>query len=81
MVGNHLLEKMNLSYLMVNNSNDLSPRPAVSYFQTKRDDEVGYMGMKLLLKSINKGSEICSIDQILSPSTIHDHSLSSYFTQ
>ena len=80
-VGNHLLLKMNWSDHVQRNINALAPRPDVIYFQTKQDDELSYMRMKILLNSINKGSVIRSIDQILPPSTIHYHSLNSYFTQ
>ena len=81
MAGNHLLDNMNWSDLVLKNSNELSPRPAASYFQTKHDDKVGYMGMNILLKSINKGSATCNIYQILAPSKIHNPFLNSYFTQ
>ena len=81
MVGNHLLEKRNISNLVLNNSNSRTPRLAVSYFQTKRENVIGYMGMNFLLNSINKGLEIRSIDKILSLSNIHGHFLISYFTQ
>ena len=41
MVCNHSLEKMNWSCLVMNNTNALAPRTAVSYFETKRDNERG----------------------------------------
>ena len=81
MVGNHLLEMVNWLDHANKNINALAPRPAVSYFQKKRDDEVVYTGMEIILNSINKDSSILTIDQILSPSTIRGHFLNSYFTQ
>ena len=56
MAGNHLLVKMNWSDQLEKNNNSLSPRQVVSYFQKKCDDKLDYMGMNLLLDSINKGS-------------------------
>ena len=75
MVGNHLLVKMKWSDHVQKNSNDLDLRLAVSYFQTKRDNVIIYMGMNLLLNKINKDSEIHTIIQILSPSTMHNQFL------
>ena len=56
MVGNQLLVKMNWSDHVQKNSISCAPWPAVGYFQTKRDNVLSYMGMNLLLKSINKVS-------------------------
>ena len=49
-VVNHLLVKKNWSDHVQKNSNSLAPRPAIRYFQIKHNDEVGYMGMNILLK-------------------------------
>ena len=75
MLGNHLLVKIKLSYHVQKNSNALTPRPVVSYFQTKRDYVISYMGIELFLNSIIKCLSICPIDYILPPSTIHNHFL------
>ena len=48
--GNHLLVKINLPYFVQKNINTFSPGPSVSYFRMKCDNEVGCMGMNLLLK-------------------------------
>ena len=64
MVGNHLLVKIYWSDHVLKKSNSCDLRPAVGYFQTKRNHLISYMGMKLLLNSINKGSEICPIYQM-----------------
>ena len=82
MVGNQLLEKMNRSDHMQKNSNALALRPAVSYFQTKRDKKIGLYGNEHSTKiRTNKSSQILPIYQILSPSTIHNQFLNSYVTQ
>ena len=82
MIGNHLLVKANWSDHVQKNSNPLAPKPDVSYFQMKRDDELGLCGNDPSTQiRINKVSEIDPIDQILLPSTIHNHFLNSYFTQ
>ena len=56
MVGNYLLINMNWSYQVQKNSNAPTPRPDVSYLQTKFDNKIGCMGMNLLLKSQQKFS-------------------------
>ena len=41
MEGNHLLEKMKWPDNVPKKSNAPAPRPSVSYFQKKRDEELG----------------------------------------
>ena len=64
------------------------PRPAISNFQTKRENVITYMGKNLLLNSINRSSAI----RIYSKKVVilytkflhrqqHDQVLNSYFTQ
>ena len=81
MVVNHLLVKMDWSDHLQKNSNDLYLSPDVIYFQTKRNDELGYMEVNLLLNILNKGSSTRPIDKIMSLSTIHDPFLNNYFTK
>ena len=81
MIDDHLLVKMNWSYHVQKNSNVPAPRPYVNCFKKKCDDKVGLYGNEPSPQiSINKGSSIHTIDQILSPSTINNHFLDSYFT-
>ena len=49
-VGNHLLMKMNGLNHVQKNSNTLSLRHAVSYFQMKQEEKKAYMEMNLLLE-------------------------------
>ena len=49
---------------MLKNSNTHDPRPAVGYFLTKHDNLIIYMGMNLIINSINKGSEMLPMDKM-----------------
>ena len=62
MVDNHWLAKINLSDIVLKNGNKRTLRPAVGYFQMKRDNVIIYMGINIILNSINKGSPISPID-------------------
>ena len=64
MLGKYLLVKMNWLDNVLKNSNSRALIKVIGYFQTKHNNVLSYMGMHILLDSINKGSGIHPIYQM-----------------